>query len=130
MSPKYFLLFSFLFTADAFADYGAIVCGNKSQKIELRFDEISDVSIDTTHLLIYNKKVPVKKLTVQQTEYGILSLQAQLGSGPGEYTYRFENLGSSDCFGVYGSKQTGLAKIEVYNSMGMIKSANCKCDAD
>lgn len=123
-------LFS-LSSFSALADYGLINCTNSEGKtIQLSLDSTSDVKVSTTRLLLNNKSATISQLSVSQTDYGILSIIAQVGNGPSKYSYSFNNLGSSKCFGVYGSKQKGSAYVEVINSMGLIGRLKCKCDQD
>lgn len=121
-----------LSSGGAFADYGSISCISSSSNNEIRLslDETSDVKVDTSTLLLNGKSARISRLNVTQTEYGVLAIEVQVGKGPGKYKYSFQNLGSSDCLGVFGSNQKGLAYVEIINSMGHIGRLNCKCDQD
>lgn len=121
-----------LFAVSAFADNGSILCESKSshQVVHLSIDEMSELSVQGAALKLNRKETKVTGFAPQQTEYGVLSIQVTTGKGRAAYNYRFQNLGSSECFGVYGSKQSGAAFVEVYNALGKIAKLTCECDAD
>ena len=119
-----------LSSANAFADYASINCGSNSSNmtIQLTLDEISNVKVNTSTLLLNKKPTKISRLNVSQTEYGLLAVGVQVGNGPSKYNYSFKNLGSNKCFGVYGSNQKGSAYVEIINSLGLVGSLVCKCD--
>lgn len=127
----FFIVASFVSLA-ARADFGIIECESNSivRSVKLSLDETSDVSAQTVALSVNGKATKVSAVGVTRSEYGILAIDVQVGTGPAKYKYAFKNLGSNKCFGVYGSKQKGWAWVEVINSIGKKAKLNCQCDQD
>lgn len=128
------LLFAVISTLsmNAFANYANITCSSptSTRTVTLQLDETSDIQTDTLGLSMNDKSAKVSQVKVDETQYGILGINIAVGKGPGQYKFLFKNLGSEKCFGVYGSKQNGVATVEVVNSMGVIAKLPCTCEAD
>lgn len=127
---KNLLVATFLcaFSTDAFADYGSLKCKNDNKNIELTLEETSDIKSKNVTLKVAGKTLNVSRVSVTQTEYGVLGIDVQVGKGSLKYIYSFGNLGSGECFSVYESEQKGLARVKVINSLGTIATINCKCN--
>ncbi len=132
MKSFLFLITASFFSLAAHADYGLIQCESKSkdQSVQLNLDETSDVKVQTSRLSVNGKSASISRVNVTQTDFGILEIRVQVGNGPGKYIYAFQNLGSSRCFGVYGSNQRGYAYVDVINSLGNVGQFRCHCEQD
>ena len=128
---KNFLMTGFLVLTSAFAyaDAGNITC-NTAEPVTLEFEEMSDISNETLRLNLNNKDMKIQDVKVSDTQYGILAIEITAGPERTSSRYKFDNLGSSDCFGVYGSNQQGPAKIEILSSEGKLEEAECTCSVD
>lgn len=127
---KVLLAHALIVSMSAYADFGTFTCKSSGLNINLEVSEVSDVSLETSILKVNNKKAKITKVLATKTEYGLSSIDIQVGAGPGKYHYYFNNLGSAKCLGVYDSKQKGSAFVEVINSLGRIAKVNCECEQD
>ena len=118
-----------LTSAFAYADSGSITC-NSAKPVNLEFEEMSDISKATLRLSLNDQEEKIDTVEVSQTQYGVLAISISAGTTKSSSSYKFENLGSSDCFGVYESKQSGPAKIEILSADGKLEEAECTCTVD
>ena len=127
---KFMIALILISTSAAYADYGTIECKGTAGVYRLSLDEMSEITKETSHLRIGTQDIALASVRAQSSDFGLLSLTLVRGKGPGATKYVFKNLGSSKCFSVYESKQSGKARLEVINSMGVIGRADCKCSQD
>ncbi len=125
------LIISFLvmFATSAYADYGSITC-NTSTPVNLEFEEMSDITKETLRMNLNNQKLEFNEFNVSDTKYGLLSITISAGTTQQSRRFVFDNLGSSDCFGVFESNQTGQAVLKVFNENVQIEEAKCTCSVD
>lgn len=129
MKATLMIPFLLMIATSAYADYGSITC-NTSTPVNLEFEEMSDISKETLRMSIAGKKVEFNEFNASNTDYGLLSITIDAGTPQQVRKFVFDNLGSSDCFGVYGSNQKGSATLKVINERGAVEEANCTCSVD
>ena len=129
MKNNLMIPFLLMIATSAYADYGTITC-NTSTPVSLEFEEMSDISKETLRFSLNNQKVELNDFNTTSTDYGLLSITINVGNAQDSKRYIFDNLGSSDCIGVFQSNQNGPATIKVLNERGAVEEASCTCSVD